>query len=211
MAIGKFITLEGIDGCGKTTQIELLQQYLRERGFTVETTREPGGTVLAEAIRCLLLEPRYGPVEARAEVFLYAAARAQHVAERIQPALQAGKLVLCDRYVDSSIAYQGYGRGLGAELVRQVNDLATGGLRPDLTLVLDVAVEVGLKRRRSHTAADRLEQEDLDFYRRVRQSYRELASQEPERVYLIDASRPPQAVWAQIKKTVDTLTWLIKG
>jgi dTMP kinase len=115
-------------------------------------------------------------------------------------------MVLCDRYIDSSIAYQGYGRELGAEMVRQINDLAAGGLKPDLTLLLDVAAEVGLKRRRGQTAADRLEQEDLVFYRRVRQGYRELAVQEPERIQLIDASGPPQAVWLQIKKVVDTLT-----
>lgn len=205
MAGGILITLEGIDGCGKTTQVERLQQYFSRRGFAVECTREPGGTMLAEAIRCLLLEPRYGPVEARAEVFLYAAARAQHVAERISPALTAGKLVICDRYVDSSIAYQGYGRGLGAELVRQVNNLATGGLRPDLTLVIDVPVEVGVERRRGQAAADRLEQEDLAFYRRVRQGYLELSSQDPERIHLIDGSGPPQAVWLQIKKSVETI------
>lgn len=205
MAEGILITLEGIDGCGKTTQVERLQYYLSQRGFAVECTREPGGTLLAEAIRHLLLEPRYGPVEARAEIFLYAAARAQHVAERILPALKAGKIVICDRYVDSSIAYQGYGRGLGVELVRQVNNLATRGLKPHLTLVIDVPVEVGVKRRRVHAAADRLEQEDLSFYRRVRQGYLELAGQEPERVHLVDGTGSPKAVWLEIKKFVETL------
>ncbi|MBC7326452.1 MAG: dTMP kinase, partial [Moorella sp. (in: Bacteria)] len=123
---GLFITLEGPDGSGKTTQMQRLEFFLRQRGFTVVTTREPGGTPLAEAIRSLLLEPCYGPINERAEILLYAAARAQHVAERIKPALAAGKIVLCDRFTDSSIAYQGYGRHLGVDLVRQINSLATG-------------------------------------------------------------------------------------
>ncbi len=210
MAEGFFITLEGVDGCGKSTQAQRLQKYLIKKGIAVVSTREPGGTMLAEAIRCLLLEPCYSPVEAWAEVFLYAAARVQHVAQRILPALEAGKTVICDRYMDSSIAYQGYGRALGAEKVLQVNALAVGGLKPDLTLIIDVPVEISLRRRRSKTAADRLEREDLDFYRRVRQGYLQLSRQEPERIYLIDGSGAPQTVWLQIKKIIDVAMGLSK-
>ncbi|WP_211662100.1 dTMP kinase [Neomoorella glycerini] len=208
---GLFITLEGPDGSGKTTQMERLECFLRRRGFTVECTREPGGTPLAEAIRQLLLEPRYGPIDARAEILLYAAARAQHVAERIRPALAAGKVVLCDRFTDSSIAYQGYGRRLGVELVRQVNSLATSGLLPDLTLLIDVPVELGLARRRGKSAADRLEREDLAFHRRVRQGYLELSRLESQRVHLIDGTGSPDAVWSQIEKVVEPLLELRKS
>ncbi|MDN5344116.1 MAG: dTMP kinase [Clostridia bacterium] len=202
---GLFITIEGPDGSGKTTQMERLEVFLRRQGLAVECTREPGGTPLAEAIRRLLLVPHYGPVDARAEILLYAAARAQHVAERIRPALAAGKIVLCDRFSDSTLAYQGYGRGLGAELVHQVNDLATGGLEPDLTLLIDVPVEVGLARRRG-LAADRMEQEELAFHQRVRQGYLELSRREPGRVRRVDGTGTPDAVWAQVEGIV--VPWL---
>ncbi|MGI9860960.1 dTMP kinase [Moorella naiadis] len=203
MSKGLFITLEGPDGAGKTTQMDNLAAYLAKRGRSVERTREPGGTRLAEAIRQLLLKPGYGPVDPRAEILLYAAARAQHVAERIRPALTAGKIVLCDRFADSTLAYQGYGRRLGAQLVEQINNLATANLKPDLTLLLDVPVEIGLRRRPG--GADRMEQENLEFHRRVRQGYLELARREPRRVRLIDGTRSPEAVWAEIQGILDGL------
>ncbi|WP_109207696.1 dTMP kinase [Moorella sp. Hama-1] len=203
MSKGLFITLEGPDGAGKTTQMDNLAAYLGRRGLAVERTREPGGTRLAEAIRRLLLEPDYGPVDPRAEILLYAAARAQHVAERIRPALAAGKIVLCDRFADSTLAYQGYGRRLGADLVEQINNLATADLKPDLTLLLDVPVEIGLGRRPG--GADRMEQENLEFHRRVRQGYLDLARREPGRVRLIDGTRSPEVVWTEIKGILDTL------
>ncbi|MDN5326923.1 MAG: dTMP kinase [Moorella sp. (in: firmicutes)] len=201
MGRGLFITLEGPDGSGKTTQMDRLEEYLHRRGLAVERTREPGGTRLAEAIRRLLLEPSFSPVDARAELLLYAAARAQHVAERIRPALAAGKIVLCDRFSDSTLAYQGYGRRLGAELVDRLNDLATGNLRPDITFLIDVPVAIGLGRRLG--GSDRLEQEDLEFHRRVRQGYLELARREPRRVHLIDGTPSPDVVWKEIKGILD--------
>lgn len=201
MGRGLFITLEGPDGSGKTTQMDRLEEYLHRRGLAVERTREPGGTPLAEAIRRLLLEPSYSPVDARAELLLYAAARAQHVAERIRPALAAGKIVLCDRFSDSTLAYQGYGRRLGAGLVDRLNNLATGNLRPDITFLIDVPVTIGLARRPD--GSDRLEQEDLEFHRRVRQGYLDLARREPRRVHLIDGTSSPDVVWEEIKEVLD--------
>lgn len=185
--------------------MRLLEDYLVKKGFEVECTREPGGTVLAEAIRSLLLEPRYGPVEARTEILLYAAARAQHVSQRILPALKGNKIVICDRFIDSSIAYQGYGRGLGIELVRQVNTLATGGLVPDLTILIDVPVEVGMLRCRKETSADRLEQEDIMFHRRVRRGYLEIAKLEAYRVFLVEGTGLPETVWFQVQKKIDSV------
>lgn len=203
---GLFITVEGPDGAGKTTQIKRLEHFFHGRGMTVICTREPGGTPLAEAIRRLLLEPAYTPIDDRAEILLYAAARAQHVAMRIRPALASGVVVLCDRFVDSTVAYQGYGRRLDIEMVRRVNELATGGLLPDLTLLIDVPVDVGLARLRQKRDVDRLEGEELEFHRRVRQGYLELWRQEPERIRLIDGTGTSEDVWKHIKGVVEP--WL---
>ncbi|MDK2821795.1 MAG: dTMP kinase [Clostridia bacterium] len=200
---GFFITLEGIDASGKTTQLEKMKDFLSKQGYEVETTREPGGTKLSEAIRQLLLRSCYGDVYPRAEILLYASARAQHVAERIKPALSAGKIVLCDRFTDSSIAYQGYGRQLGPEIVRQINKLATEDLKPDLTILLDIPVEVGVKRRfQNGINSDRLEQENIEFHKRVRQGYLKLAAQQPTRIKVIDGAKQPEVVWLQIKEII---------
>lgn len=191
--MGYFISLEGIEGCGKTTQLRLLADWLRAAGHEVLTTREPGGCPIADQIRAILLTPQSQALVPRAELLLYAAARAQHVDEVVKLALQAGKIVLCDRYTDATLAYQGGGRGLDQALIADLNALATGGLSPQLTLLLDLPVEIGLGRAtsRNQSNADqegRFEQESLEFHRRVQTAYRQLAKAEPGRFCLIDAS-----------------------
>ena len=175
---GLFLTFEGPEGAGKSTQIERLAARLRASGRSVVVTREPGGTPAGEGIREVLLEQdvRIDPL---AEFLLYAAARAQHVAERIRPALEGGSDVLCDRFAASSVAYQGYGRGLDPTWIGQVNDVATGGLRPDRTFLLDLPAEEGLARIAARGAADRLERADLAFHRRVRDGFLRLAGERP--------------------------------
>ncbi|MDN5346539.1 MAG: dTMP kinase [Clostridia bacterium] len=204
---GPFITLEGIDGSGKSTQADLLSAYLGRCGWAVVRTREPGGTALGEQIRRLVLETATGNLNERAELLLYLADRAQHVAEVIWPALQSGKAVVCDRFGDSSLAYQGYARGLGLELIQRLNRFAAGGLEPDLTLYLDVPVEIGLRRRhrdRRKNGLDRIEKETLEFHQRVRAGFLELARREPERFRLIDACGTVEEVFAAVRAIVDS-------
>ena len=197
-----FITFEGIEGCGKTTQAARSAEFLRQSGMEVILTREPGGTRIGDAIREILLSPKNGEMDPVTELLLYFASRAQHVAEVILPALEAGKVVLCDRFSDATTAYQGYGRGLPLDTIERINTEATGGLAPDLTLLFDLEPEVGLDRVGKRAAAsgggsgDRLEQEELDFHRRVRSGYLEIARREPDRVILVDAS-PPEAEVAE--------------
>jgi dTMP kinase len=193
---GRFITFEGVEGSGKTTQIRLAGEFLRERGLAVVMTQEPGGTPLGNRIRELLLNRGGFDISGEAEVFLFAAARAQHTGTVIRPALEAGKIVLCDRYSDATIAYQAYGRGLPLEPVREICRIASGGLAPQLTLLFDLPVEEGLERafrriagREGNLREDRFEREHLDFHRRIREGYLAIARQEPGRVKVIDASR----------------------
>jgi dTMP kinase len=195
MGRGKLITFEGIDGCGKSTQMRLLEQYLLERGVDVISTREPGGTELGRKIRSALLDGGKGSVEPLAELLLYAADRAHHVRRVIIPALDEGRVVLSDRFYDATTVYQGYARGFDLALVNQLNELATGGLKPDLTLLFDLDVETGLKRTRKRAddasgaaRPDRLDQEPLEFHKRVRAAYLEIAAREPERFRVIPAS-----------------------
>lgn len=187
---GRFLTFEGIDGCGKTTQIELFARYLQEQGLPFLTTREPGGTPLGDRIRDLLLARQNTEMEPRTELLLMFAARAQHVAQVIRPALERGYLVLSDRFTDASLAYQGYGRGLNRRLIAQLHDVACGRLKPDLTLVIDIDPETSLQRARRRNAFSasnegRFEQEAQEFHRRVRRGYRALARQERRRIRLI--------------------------
>jgi dTMP kinase len=191
---GLFITLEGVEGCGKTTQIARLAEYFRAQGREVLCTREPGGTPVAEKIRALLLDPAHKEMSATAELLLYEAARAQHVDELIRPALEAGRVVISDRFADSTTAYQGAGRGLSSDAVTPLHALATGGLWPDLTVVLDLPAEDGLRRAGRARPSDRLEQEPLDFHERVRAEFLEIARREPGRVKVVDASRTPEEV-----------------
>lgn len=205
--MGLFISLEGIEGCGKTTQLRLLADWLRACGQAVLTTREPGGCPIADQIRTILLTPQSRALVPRAELLLYAAARAQHVDEIVRPALQAGKIVLCDRYTDATLAYQGGGRGLEPSLIVELNALASNHLAPQLTLLLDLPVEIGLGRAssRNQATADqegRFEQESLDFHRRVQASYRQLAAAEPLRFRVIDATGSVEQVNQRIVAAV---------
>lgn len=197
MTRGRFITFEGIEGCGKTTQLLLLARHLRDRGVTVVTTREPGGTPLGERVRELLLDPKLTPVPL-VELFLLEAARAQLVANVIAPALEAGKFVLSDRFADSSLAYQGGARRLPRGTVERLNELACAGVVPDRTLVFDIDVELALGRARERpsTGPDnrRFEDEALAFHRAVSEAYRELARAEPGRVSIVDAGGTPEEV-----------------
>lgn len=198
MTRGKLITFEGIDGCGKTTQLRLLERILTSHSIPFVSTREPGGTELGKMIRAALLNVAPHSVDPLAELLLYAADRAQHVREFITPHLANGTLVLSDRFYDATIAYQGYGRGFDLALIKQLNDLATGGLKPDVTLLFDIDVTTGLERihRRggevvnaaTEAQADRLDREPQEFHERVRQGYLELAKQEPNRFRIIPAS-----------------------
>jgi dTMP kinase len=204
-----FITFEGIEGSGKTTQLALLAERLRRRGLRVLTTREPGGCPIADAIRRILLDPANHGMVPRAELLLYAAARAQHVAEVIRPALTAGQLVLCDRFTDATLAYQGYGRHLDIALIETLNEIAAEGCRPDLTLLLDMAEDSGLERALQRNACQdlaaegRFEQETRAFHGRVRKGYLELARQQPSRFRIIDARGSIEEVEARIAVVAD--------
>ncbi len=191
-----FLTFEGSDGSGKTTQIHLLAQHLRTAGYTVLTTREPGGTRIGDGIRQLLLDLAHTEMNARAETLLFNAARAQIVAEVIRPALAEGNIVLCDRFADSTLAYQGYGHQQDIAELERLIAYATGGLRPDLTIYLDIPPEDGIRRNRGRADGDwnRLDAQELSFYQRVEHGYRQLIAQQPHRWTVINASRARQEV-----------------
>ena len=200
---GLFITFEGVEGAGKSTQIRRLAASLEEEGVSVLVTREPGGTQISEGIRELLLERRHHKMVSTTELLLYAAARSQHVVESIVPALEEGQTVISDRFGDATTAYQGHGRGLDLELINRLNRVATGGLVPDLTIVLDVPVKVGLGRaRRRRRRMDRLEIENLEFHQRVREGYLAIAKEEPQRVVVINSQRNPNRVHNEIRELV---------
>ena len=186
MKKGLFITFEGADGCGKTTQMKLLAEYLKEKGIDVVLTREPGGKGLGEKVREILLNYD-GPVSDRCESFLFLADRAQNIDIIVKPAVEEGKIVLCDRHIDSTVAYQGYGRGLDIERINMLNNIATNGRKPDLTFVFDIDVETSMKRVGKEK--DRMESAGIEFHNRVRQGYLELAKQEPQRIKVLDATK----------------------
>ena len=197
-----FITFEGGEGCGKSTQARLLLKKLEQQGIPTILTHEPGGTALGNEIRMLLKRKQGSSISPQAELFLFAASRVQLVAELVSPALQEGKVVICDRFTYSTIVYQGYGRGLDLATVGMVNTMATGNLRPDLTILLDMPSEQGLERRRS--SKDRFELEDLSFHHRVREGYLKMAADEPDRWLLIDASlakaKIAEIIWDKVHK-----------
>jgi len=199
-----FITFEGIEGCGKTTQVRLLADLLMSRGHIVTVTREPGGCPIADQVRAILLNAENRALVPLSELLLYAAARAQHVEEIIRPALAAGGIVICDRFTDATVAYQGYGRSLDLDLIDRLNSIATGGIMPDLTVLLDCPEETGLARAMERINAcdgareERFEQESLRFHRAVRQGYLRLAAAEPQRFIILDATRCIEETAAEI-------------
>jgi dTMP kinase len=199
-----FITLEGTEGCGKTSQVAPLADVLRQQGWDVLTTREPGGTPIGEQIRGVLHSLENTEMHARTEILLFQAARAQHVEQVIRPHLARGGVVICDRYADSTLAYQGYGRQQPLEPLRALVDYATGGLKPDLTLLLDLDVEVGLRRRAKGGEWNRLDALEVAFYQRVRQGYYALVQAEAERWVVIDASQPPAQVQQAMRAAVQS-------
>lgn len=205
MKKGLFITLEGGEGGGKSTQLAYVQQRLEAAGKKVCVTREPGGTALSERIRELLLDKSQSNMTDDTELLLMFAARAQHLAERILPALDTGEWVLCDRFTDATYAYQGGGRGIATERITQLEDWVQGALRPDLVLLLDLPVEVGLARAGNRGELDRFEREQQDFFERVRAAYLQRAEQYPERYRIVDASQDIEAVQTQIDAVLNPL------
>ncbi|MEE8574688.1 MAG: dTMP kinase [Thermodesulfobacteriota bacterium] len=208
-----FITFEGTEGCGKSTQIKLLSEYLKERGVDTLLLREPGGTKLGERIREILLNVTDEPIDPYAELLLYGAARAQLVSSVIVGALEEGKTVLCDRFTDSTLAYQGFARRLSTDVVTEINEMATAGLIPDLTVILNIDPEEGLRRALKRIdaagggepAEDRFEREAIEFHKRVRHGYHEIARADPGRVKLVDGAGTLEEVRELVKGLVDTL------
>ncbi len=207
---GLFVTVEGTDGSGKTTQITKMREHLTSMGCEVLLTREPGGTRISENIRSIILDPEYTEMSDTAELLLYSAARAQLVEQVIRPAIEKNVTVICDRYVDSFYAYQGFGRGIALDRLENVTNIAISGLMPDITFFLDLDPEIGLKRRMESTGSDRIENELMDFHRKVYGGYRELAKRFPERIKTIDASRSEAEVWRDIRRQLEMTLGFIK-
>jgi len=202
---GRFITVEGTEGVGKSTNLNFIRQWLEGQGHRVLVTREPGGTPLAEELRSLLLAPRDETVDPMAELLMVFAARAQHLEQVVKPALAAGTWVLCDRFTDSTYAYQGGGRGFDQSVIAQLETLVQGDLRPDLTVILDIEVEKGLARASQRSVPDRFEGEAVAFFERVRTVYRELAARAPNRYAVVDAGQPLEQVQQSIKQVLINL------
>ena len=198
MERGKFITFEGCDGCGKSTQLKLLSDYLAKENVPHIFTREPGGGKISEAIREILLNGKNAEMTDDCEALLYAAARMQHLADRVEPALAEGKLVVCDRYVDSSLAYQAYARGLGVDFISQINAQALKKYRPDVTIFIDLTPEAAFLRKHGADENDRLEQAGMAFHQRVYEGYKALASQEPDRIVAVDGNKTPQEIFTDV-------------
>ena len=202
MKKGLFITFEGADGCGKTTQMKLLAEYLKNNGYEVVLTREPGGKGLGEKVREILLNYD-GEVSDRCESFLFLADRAQNIDIIVNPAVKNGKIVLCDRHIDSTVAYQGYGRGLDLKRIKMLNDIATNGRKPDLTIVFDIDVETSMKRVGSEK--DRMESAGIEFHNKVRNGYLEIAKEEPERIKVVNAVQSIETVFEDVKQIVKNI------
>lgn len=207
--MGIFITFEGIEGCGKSTQVRLLSETLKGKGISFIVTREPGGTSIGSKIREIVLNPDHNGMAAETELLLYAADRAQHAIELIRPALNDGKVVICDRFTDATVAYQGYGRRLDSSLIQELNRIASLGVRPDLTVLLDCPVEIGIRRavvrnaKNSHIRDDRFEREEMGFHDMVRNGYLAIAKEEPKRVIVVDAAKDIKSMHLEIWGIVD--------
>jgi dTMP kinase len=207
MKQGRFISFEGIEGCGKTTQIGLLSDYLKRKGISFTITREPGGTAVGEGIRKILLNSETIHLTTASELLLFYASRSQNITEKIIPALQRGEMVVCDRFFDASMAYQGYGRGIPLDFIDKVTDLVCNGYRPELTILLDITPEIGLTRARARNHArgndeGRFEMEDFTFYSRIRDGYLALAKREPQRIRVIEADRSIEEIHREILKVL---------
>ncbi|MCS0674730.1 dTMP kinase [Cytobacillus firmus] len=207
MKKGKFITVEGPEGAGKTTVIDMLASNLAKEGYQVLQTREPGGIEIAEQIRSVILDKNNTKMDPRTEALLYAAARRQHLAEKVKPAMDKGYIILCDRFIDSSLAYQGYARGLGIDEVYSINSFAIEGMMPELTLYFDIEPEAGLDRINQHKGREvnRLDLEKLDFHHKVREGYLKLMELYPERIFKIDASGTLEEVYQQAESKLKEL------
>ena len=202
MERGKFITFEGCDGCGKSTQLKMLSAYLSENNIPHIFTREPGGGKISEAIREILLSGKNMEMTDECEALLYAASRVQHLSDRVEPALSKGELVVCDRYVDSSLAYQAYARGLGVEFISKINSFALEKYLPDVTIFIDLTPEAAFARKKGADANDRLELAGLAFHQRVYQGYKALAKQYPNRFVCIDGNQTPSEIFEEVVKTL---------
>jgi dTMP kinase len=199
---GLFLSFEGVEGCGKSSQSSQLLDWLQNEGYTTILTREPGGTPIAESIRDLLLDTNTTGLDMTAELLLFEAARAQHVAELVRPALEGGTIVICDRYVDSTTAYQSYGRNMPLEEVEALNHTATAGVMPDITFLIDLPAEIGLARAKAGDTGDRMEQEELSFHQRVRDGFLQIAEQESHRTRIIDGMDTIETIFEQIQGIV---------
>lgn len=205
MKKGLFITTEGTDGSGKTTQIKLLEGYLKDKGFEVVVTREPGGTSIGEKIRSIILDPDNTEMSYITEMMLYASARAQLVGELIKPSLARGMVVICDRFIDSSYVYQGFGRNIDLEVIEKVNSIALDGIMPDVTLFFDIDPGIALARRIKSTGADRIEQEKMDFHRKVYEGYKKLVTKYPDRIKAVESNRSIEEIFLDVKNIIDKI------
>lgn len=202
---GIFISFEGIEGSGKTTQARLLYDYLYKKGLNPVLTEEPGGTDIGREIRKILLSPQHFNMHPVTELLLYNASRSQHVNEVILPAIKSGRIVITDRFSDSTCAYQGRGRGLDRDIINRIDEISTGGVRPDITILIDVDVNVGLLRNRKANKVDRIELEEIEFHRRVRDGYLEIARQEPDRIRIIDGSKEIEDIHRQVIAEMESI------
>ena len=203
MKRGLFVTVEGTDGCGKTTQIRNIIDHLSSLGCRVVLTREPGGTRISENIRSIILDPTFTEMHSITELMLYSAARAQLVEQVIKPSIAKSETVICDRYIDSFYAYQGYGRGLDMDMLKKITSLAIDDMIPDITIFLDLDPEIGLRRRMNAANGDRIENEQIEFHRRVYDGYKQLARENPDRIKIIDATRSVEEVWQDVRRQLD--------